>query len=105
MKFKFDEMNTDNRETVFLLNQLSAFNAIRTVELFAMLEDVGFFKRNYTVRPRFDPFAEYDEKEFEKRYRLSKALVKKLYLLLDGEHFLEPQVNINFSPVHSKRFD
>lgn len=101
LSFKFDEMNTEEIENTFLLRQLSVWNCIRSVELFQMLEDVNFFKRNYTVRPRLDPFVEYDEREFERRYRLSKALVKKLYLLLDSENLLEPQVNFTFSPAFS----
>lgn len=70
LSFKVDEMNTNEIENNFLLNQLSVFNCIRTVELIEILEDLNFFKRKYTVRPRLDPFVEYDEREFERRYRL-----------------------------------
>lgn len=86
-------MDRDDRENIHLLNQLSVFNCIRTVELFQSLENANFFKRNYTVRSRLDPFVEYDEREFKRRYRLPKALVQRLYLLLDGPNLLEPHVN------------
>lgn len=93
---QFIEMDSDDRDNFLILNQLSTLNVIRTAELVQLLENSGFFKRDYTVRERLNPFEEYSEREFEKRYRLSKALVKKLYLLLDGQHLLEPQVKCIF---------
>lgn len=86
-------MDEDDTERLFFLQYFSTWNAIQMVELFQILENDDFFKRKYTVRPRLNPFLEYDESEFKRRYRLSKAQLKKLYFLLDGPRLLEPQVN------------
>lgn len=98
-------MDREDIENIRLSNQLSILNCNRTVALFQLLENADFiFKRKYTVRPRLNPFVEYDEAEFKQRYRLSKALVKKLYHLLDGPRLLEPQVNFVFFTISVSLF-
>lgn len=93
-------MDTDtddsDREDTQASNLLSTLHLMRTVELLQMVDDSDILKRNYTVRERLDPFIEYSEGEFESRYRLSKALVRKLYVLLDGPNLLEPRVSFLF---------
>lgn len=49
-------------------------------------------KRKYTVRRRIDPFEEYDEPDFRRRYRLSKEQTRRLFQLIDGNNTLEPMV-------------
>lgn len=46
-------------------------------------------KRKYTVQTRIDPFQIYDEVEFKRRYRLTKAQVNTVYNLIDGDRTLE----------------
>lgn len=78
------------------LNDVAINNHINNAQI---LNDPVFlaqtFKRKYTIRNRLDPFEEYDEPEFKRRYRLSKRLAIRLYELIDGINTLEPMVCIN----------
>lgn len=53
--------------------------------------------RKYHVRKRRDPMNEYDDSEFERRFRFTKREVKTLYDLLDGQATLEPKVIVVIS--------
>lgn len=52
------------------------------------IENMQTVGKPYTVRPRFDPFAEFSESDFKKRFRLSKDSVEYLYQLIGND--LEP---------------
>lgn len=82
-------MEQYDNEVLDFLNETNAFNIQRTAEVVNLVENQP---RKYTVRKRLDPFVEYDDLEFQRRYRMSKANVWKIYDLIDGRNTLEPQV-------------
>lgn len=64
----------------------------KTIDLHEMLTLTMDTKRKYTIRERIDPFIYYDHSEFERRFRMSKNLVRKLFDEIDGSITLDPKV-------------
>lgn len=92
-------MEDENEEVFQVLNDIAVYNYIQNVQLLQILENIQQEKRKYKVHKRIDPFQIYDDDEFRRRYRLSKAIARKLYDLLDGKNTLEPMVCLKlFSP-------
>lgn len=87
-KIKMDYVD----EVLEFLDELAVFNNIQNenIEIIRALNQEVPFRRKYTVQERIDPFQIYDESEFERRYRLSKAQVHALYDYIDGNQTLEP---------------
>lgn len=77
------------------LNDIALNNIIENQRIFDLIHGIAQQKRKYTVQDRVDPFELYDENEFERRYRLSKALTWKVFHLIDGPNTLDPMVNSN----------
>lgn len=88
-------MDSDDEEQIIMddLNDMAVDNYFQNQVLLDNLILNAEIKRKYTVRKRIDPFQVYDENEFQRRYRLSKAQVNNLYELIDGRNTLEPMVN------------
>lgn len=51
-------------------------------------------KRKYVVRKRLDPFLDFDDQEFERRFRFSKNQVENLFNLINGRETLDPLVEM-----------
>lgn len=83
----------DELDVMENLNQFDIDNNILNV--FPQINPIRII-RKYTVRRRIDPFEEYDELDFKRRYRLSKGQARRLFDLIDGINTLEPMV-INMS--------
>lgn len=82
-------------EVLNYLNEVAAENFLQNQQLLDLINAVGSEKRKYTVHQRIDPFIEYDDAEFERRYRLSKPFVDEIYRLIDGPNTLQPMVNFS----------
>lgn len=76
--------NTNNNENLIYLQNLNNLN----------LNENQRNRRKYKVRNRIDPMVQYDEEEFERRFRFKKSEVNILYNLLDGRNTLEPLVSV-----------
>lgn len=79
---EFDVMDNMNQLNIdnFIMNDFQPIN--RRIRM----------RRKYTIRRRIDPFEEYDELDFKRRYRLSKEQTRRLFDLIDGNNTLEPMV-------------
>lgn len=82
----------NDQEVIDEINEFNFQNNINNLNLGNLLDFFDEPKRKYTVRERIDPFAAYDDDEFRRRYRLSKAMVRSLYEQIDGQNTLEPMV-------------
>lgn len=77
-----------------VLDNMREINIANVNRVFDLVNLVGLnMPRKYTIQERIDPFSIYDDVEYERRYRLSKALSMKLYELIDGATTLEPKVS------------
>lgn len=87
-------MDLDNYEQVIIddINDIAVNNFFQNQVLLDNLILNAEIKKKYTIRNRIDPFEEYDDDEFRRRYRLSKEQVNNLYELIDGQNTLEPMV-------------
>lgn len=76
-------------------NLMNNINNENNINIINYLNDAAQIplKRKYHVRERRNPFDEYDEVEFLRRFRFSKAEVTQVYDLIDGRRNLEPLVN------------
>lgn len=93
-------MDDYDEEVLQFLNEMNYNNNIlaQTIEAMFAFQETMPTKRKYTVHERIDPFVKYDETEFERRYRLTKAQVQQLYHYVDGQRTLEPiYVRDNFT--------
>lgn len=72
--------NTNNSMNFQLLNKLNRGGNCRR-------------KREYNIKKRVDPMAEYSRRDFKKRFRFYKDEVEYLYHLIDGPNTLDPIVN------------
>lgn len=73
-------------------------NVTRAVDLVNLVHNN--IPRKYKVQERIDPFIKYDDVEFERRYRMNKALAWNLYELINGANTLEPKVKYYHSYSH-----
>lgn len=87
-------MDLDDYEQVIIddINDIAVNNFFQNQVLLDNLILNAEIKKKYTIRNRIDPFEEYDDDEFRRRYRLSKEQVNNLYELIDGQNTLEPMV-------------
>lgn len=83
-------MDEDN-EFNNLLNNINDNNNMNNLNFLNDRANVRFI-RKYHVRNRRNPFVEFDEAEFIRRFRISKAEVTHVYNLIDGPENLEPLV-------------
>lgn len=86
------DLNDDEQVIIDDINDMAVNNYIQNRVLLDNLILNAEIRRKYTVRNRIDPFQEYDDDEFKRRYRLSKEQVNNLYELIDGRNTLEPMV-------------
>lgn len=77
------------------INEFNHQNNINNANLLQLL-NLNRPKRKYTVRERIDPFTMYDDEEFRARFRMTKAMVRNLYELIDGPQTLEPMVRYRY---------
>lgn len=85
----FVKMDENDIELFDLLNDLNNFND--QANLFYR-DCLNRQFRKYNVRKRFDPFVEYTNIEFKRRFRFCKNQVRYIYDLIDGADTLEPMV-------------
>lgn len=86
----------EDQEIFDEINEFNHQNNVNNANLFQLLELIDQPRRKYTIRRRVDPFEMYDERDFRARYRMTKAMVRVLYDLIDGPHTLEPMVSPKF---------
>lgn len=81
------------RIQVIMDNLFNVYNDILQAQVDALEEEIHLatnVRKNYTVQQRLNAMAVYNEEEFRRRFRLSKAAVEFLYSLIGAE--LEPLV-------------
>lgn len=74
-------------------------NLLNIQQIEQVIDDRIHLRRVYRIRKRLNPFEEYDEGDFRRRFRFTKNEVHELYGLINGDNTLEPQViffNLNF---------
>lgn len=74
------------------INEFNHQNNMNNANLHLLVMHLIDQPRKYTVRDRIDPFQMYDDKDFRARYRMTKAMARAVYELVDGERTLEPMV-------------
>lgn len=85
-------MNLNVNQTHNILNLVNTQNNFMNVQLSRIINGRKKFRRKYRVRRRIDPMREFDEKEFNYRFRFSKREVRQIYNLIDGPTTLDPMV-------------
>lgn len=75
-----------------ILNNLNNTDNLNNLRYLNDMHDQNF-ARKYTVRNRLNPFTEYNNEEFERRFRFTKSEVRMIYDFINGKQTLEPMVN------------
>lgn len=73
-----------------MLNSMNNFNNRSNILYLNAIRNATV-SRKYHVRRRIDPFEEFDDQEFERRFRISKTGVKEIYDQINGNETLEPK--------------
>lgn len=83
----------DVSQMLNMLNSMNNFNSRSNSLYLNAIRHQHVHRRKYHVRRRINPFEEFEEEEFKRRFRFSKAAVREIYNEINGSETLEPKVD------------